>query len=131
MAAVLHIAALSPAVLHKDDLWAVVGAKGNVGRPLVAKLKQLSRRVLELNAGADLAALRQCPVVISCTGSPGLITGKHLTLGVTAIDVGFPRGDFDFASCAPKAAFITPVPGGVGPLTVIKLLENTLTACSC
>jgi methylenetetrahydrofolate dehydrogenase (NADP+)/methenyltetrahydrofolate cyclohydrolase len=46
--------------------------------------------------------------------------------GVVAIDVGWPKGDFEFASCVKKASLITPVPKGVGPLTVTSLLENVL-----
>jgi methylenetetrahydrofolate dehydrogenase (NADP+)/methenyltetrahydrofolate cyclohydrolase len=74
-------------------------------------------------------------------GKPGLVTADMVKEGVTVIDVGINRiddpasprgyrlvGDVDFEQVAPKAAYITPVPGGVGPMTIVSLLQNTLQA---
>ena len=77
---------------------------------------------------------RQADVLVVAAGRPGLITGEHIKEGATIIDVGINRladgsivGDVDFASVQGKAANITPVPGGVGPMTIAMLLQNTLT----
>jgi methylenetetrahydrofolate dehydrogenase (NADP+)/methenyltetrahydrofolate cyclohydrolase len=79
-------------------------------------------------------SLRLADIVISAVGRPHLINGQMIKDGAILIDVGFSRvggkvaGDFDFASCAKKAGYITPVPGGVGPMTVAMLLFNVLKA---
>lgn len=70
--------------------------------------------------------LRDADVIVSATGNHNLITGELVKEGVVIIDVGEPRPDVEFASVKDKAAFITPVPGGVGPMTVVCLLENAL-----
>lgn len=79
----------------------------------------------------DLGSItRQADLIISGTGNTGLITGDMVKDGVIAIDAGStmadgnPRGDIDFDSVAPKASYITPVPGGVGPMVVAMLLAN-------
>ena len=67
-------------------------------------------------------------------GSPKLLTADMVKEGATVVDVGINRidghlvGDVDFEHVAPKAAYITPVPGGVGPMTIVSLLQNTLQA---
>lgn len=106
----------------------VVGASGMVGGPLIWHLRDLGVEVETADEHTkDLAAkTRQAEIIVSATGVPGLITGEMVKEGVAAIDVGSPKGDFDFASVAPKASLITPVPGGVGPLTVVGLLENVV-----
>jgi methylenetetrahydrofolate dehydrogenase (NADP+) / methenyltetrahydrofolate cyclohydrolase len=84
---------------------------------------------------------RQADIIISAVGKPGLITADMVKEGVVVIDVGTTRvadatrkagyrlrGDVDFDAVAPKCSFITPVPGGVGPLTIAMLLKNTLRA---
>lgn len=63
-------------------------------------------------------------LIVSATGETGLIKGEMLVAGVILVDVGEPKGDLEWTSCLPKASFITPVPGGIGPLTVVELLEN-------
>jgi methylenetetrahydrofolate dehydrogenase (NADP+) / methenyltetrahydrofolate cyclohydrolase len=68
--------------------------------------------------------LQDADVVITATGRTKLITGKMVKQGSVLIDVGEPQPDFEFDSVKEKALFITPVPGGVGPLTVISLMEN-------
>lgn len=67
--------------------------------------------------------LRGASVIISCTGQAGLIKPEMVKDGVVAIDVGYPKGDFD-PQVAEKASFFTPVPGGVGPVTVVMLFKN-------
>jgi len=79
---------------------------------------------------------READLLISGVGKGGLISGDMVKKGVVAIDAGYGTldsklsGDFDYASVAAKASLITPVPGGVGPLTVAMLLKNVVTlAC--
>jgi len=95
------------------------------------------------SASRDLPALcREADILIAAVGSPELVRADWVKAGVVVVDVGVNRvedpgaprgyrlvGDCDFAGIAGKAAAITPVPGGVGPLTVAMLLRNTLTAC--
>ena len=77
---------------------------------------------------------RQADILVVAAGKPGLVTGDMVKDGAVVVDVGINRvegrlvGDVDFASVYPKASLITPVPGGVGPLTVAMLLKNTLIA---
>src|SRR5690606_9845820 len=70
--------------------------------------------------------LLDADVVITATGRNFLVAGDMIKPGVVLIDVGEPRPDIDLDSIAAKAAFVTPVPGGVGPLTVVCLLENAV-----
>lgn len=91
----------------------------------------------------DLPAIcRTADIIIVAAGCPGLLTADMVRPGATIIDVGINRvpttndqrpatklvGDVDFENVAPKAAYITPVPGGVGPMTIVSLLQNTLQA---
>jgi methylenetetrahydrofolate dehydrogenase (NADP+)/methenyltetrahydrofolate cyclohydrolase len=109
---------------------AVVGATGMVGAPLVKELKKEGYRVLEANSKTiNLEKLTlKADVVISATGIPNLIKPGMIKDGVIAIDVGSPHGDFD-AEVSKKAVFFTPVPGGVGPVTISCLLENLIETC--
>lgn len=75
---------------------------------------------------AQKKSLADFRVIISATGQPNLITGDLLAPHSILIDVGEPRGDVDFASCVDRADFITPVPNGVGPMTVVSLLANAV-----
>ena len=75
--------------------------------------------------------------IFICHGKPGIVKGEWIKAGATVIDVGINRqedgtltGDVDFAAASERAAWITPVPGGVGPMTVAVLLRNTLEAVS-
>jgi len=81
----------------------------------------------------NLAAIvRQADIVITGAGKPGLVAGDMVKEGAVVIDAstvlqnGKLVGDADFETIAPRASLITPVPGGVGPITVAKLLENTV-----
>jgi methylenetetrahydrofolate dehydrogenase (NADP+)/methenyltetrahydrofolate cyclohydrolase len=77
---------------------------------------------------------READILISAVGKPGFITADMVKYGAVVIDVGINRvdgklcGDVDFEAVYEKASMITPVPGGVGPMTVTMLLKNTLTA---
>lgn len=108
---------------------AVVGSIGNVGRPLVNQLKRFGFEVGEFEKNDDLSGLREFDVVVSCVGEAGLIQKDMVKGGVVAIDVGFPSGDFD-TRVREKASFLTPVPGGVGPVTVACLMENVVSGGS-
>ncbi|MCZ6700809.1 MAG: bifunctional 5,10-methylene-tetrahydrofolate dehydrogenase/5,10-methylene-tetrahydrofolate cyclohydrolase, partial [bacterium] len=84
----------------------------------------------------DLAATaRRADILIAAAGRPAVVTGEMVKPGACVIDVGVNRvgeklvGDVDFEAAAAVAGAITPVPGGVGPMTVAMLLSNTLTAC--
>lgn len=109
----------------------VVGATGMVGAPLVGKLKIEGYEVIpcDTNTPNLKGTTLQGDIVVSCTGVSNLIKGEMVKEGVIVIDVGSPKGDVDFESVEKKAAFITPVPGGVGPLTISCLLENLIGAC--
>ena len=69
---------------------------------------------------------READILISSVGKPGLVTGDMVKKGAVVIDCGSPVGDVVFNEAASKAAAITPVPGGVGPLTVVSLMENVV-----
>jgi len=80
---------------------------------------------------------RQADILISAVGKPGLVPGDWVKQGATVIDVGITRGDnnklygdVDFAAAQQRAGWITPVPGGVGPMTRVALLQNTLQAAA-
>jgi methylenetetrahydrofolate dehydrogenase (NADP+) / methenyltetrahydrofolate cyclohydrolase len=100
----------------------VVGGRGEVGKRL---LRELPGALGMDKDDFDVRKIKRADVVISCTGREGLIKPEMVKDGVVAIDVGYPKGDFD-AKVAEKAAFFTPVPGGVGPVTVACLFKNLL-----
>ncbi len=121
----------------------VIGRSNIVGKPVAALLarKETNATVTLCHTGTpDIAAFtRQADAVVVATGRPGTLTGDMLKPGAVVIDVGVNRvpdpskpkgfrlvGDADFASCAAVASAITPVPGGVGPMTITMLLWNTL-----
>jgi methylenetetrahydrofolate dehydrogenase (NADP+)/methenyltetrahydrofolate cyclohydrolase len=115
----------------------VIGASNVVGKPLALLLLQRGATVTICNSKtSDLAAqTRRGDIVIAAAGRPGLVTGPMLKPGAVVIDVGINRlpdgklaGDVDFASACAAASRITPVPGGVGPMTVAMLVANTVAA---
>ncbi|MCX9192296.1 bifunctional 5,10-methylene-tetrahydrofolate dehydrogenase/5,10-methylene-tetrahydrofolate cyclohydrolase [Carbonactinospora thermoautotrophica] len=123
----------------------LVGRSNNVGKPaillgLARNATVLSCDVHSFKAGLLYEHTAQADILIVAAGSPALITGEHVKEGVIAIDVGInplpdPRtgkvrlvGDLDFDSVAKKAQAISPVPGGVGPITDVWLLKNTVSA---
>jgi len=115
----------------------VVGASNIVGRPMAMELLNARATVTVCNSKTqDLSGkLKQADVIVAAVGIPKMIQGDWIKAGVIIIDVGINRlddgtlvGDVDFDAVQDKAAWITPVPGGVGPMTIATLLENTLTA---
>ena len=119
----------------------VVGRSNIVGKPMAQLLIGDSCTVTVAHSRTrDLAAVcRGADILVAAVGRPEMITGDFVKPGATVIDVGINRverdgkarlvGDVDFASAAKVAGAITPVPGGVGPMTIACLLANTLTAC--
>ena len=101
----------------------VVGAEGMAGRRLMRDLGAAGYSCLGFDLGDDLKGLLVCDTIVSATGVAGLITPEMVREDVVAIDLGFPKGEFEPA-VAEKASFFTPVPGGVGPLTIVCLYEN-------
>lgn len=115
----------------------IIGRSDIVGKPLAMLLTARSATVTVCHTRTkDLAFhTKRADIVIAAAGRQGLLTGDMIKDGAVIIDVGINRnsdgklcGDCDFESCAQKASFITPVPGGVGPMTRAMLLINTLTA---
>jgi len=118
----------------------VVGRSNIVGKPMAALLLQADCTVTVVHSRSrDLPALcRQADIVVAAVGKPRLIGADWLKPGAVVIDVGINRieeaghsrlvGDVDFAAALPQVAAITPVPGGVGPMTIAYLMKNTLLA---
>ncbi len=115
----------------------VIGQSNIVGRPMALELL-MARCTVTIchSATRDLAHLvRQADIVVAAVGKPGFVQGDWIGEGAIVIDVGINRtsegrlvGDVDFAAASARAGWITPVPGGVGPMTVATLLANTLRA---
>lgn len=116
--------------IMKKGIVAVVGSTGMVGSSLVKELKVEGYEVIECNKKTrDLGKHTVlADIVISATGHPSLIMGDMVKDGVILIDVGSPKADFSPVA-QDKSAFFTPVPGGVGPVTIACLLENLVEAC--
>ena len=113
-----------------DSKITIIGRSDLLAKPLFYELKNKGCKV-EMIGSKELKEriehgekLLNSDVVISATGRSKLVTGDMVKNGVVVVDVGEPKPDIDFESVSPKASFITPVPGGVGPMTVISLLEN-------
>ncbi|MFM9075691.1 MAG: bifunctional 5,10-methylenetetrahydrofolate dehydrogenase/5,10-methenyltetrahydrofolate cyclohydrolase [Bacteroidota bacterium] len=122
----------------------VVGASRIAGAPLSMMLAEQGRATVTIchKYTTGLAGhTRQADILLVAVGKPGLITGDMVKEGAVVIDIGTTRvadsskasgyairGDVDFDSVAPKCSLITPVPGGVGPMTIASLLLNTLKA---
>ncbi|MDD2456913.1 MAG: bifunctional methylenetetrahydrofolate dehydrogenase/methenyltetrahydrofolate cyclohydrolase FolD [Eubacteriales bacterium] len=112
----------------------IVGRSNIVGKPVAQLLlKEHCTVTITHSRTRDLAAVcRQADVLIAAIGRPEMITADYVKPGAVVIDVGINRnaagkvvGDVDFASVEPVASAISPVPGGVGPMTIAMLLENT------
>ena len=132
--------------VRTDGARAVVIGRSNLtGRPLFNLLsrKSLNATVTACHTGTrDLAAhCREADILIACAGRVGMVTGDMIKPGACVIDVGVNRvedptakagyrlkGDVDYAAALEKAGWITPVPGGVGPMTITMLLSNTVLA---
>lgn len=112
----------------------IVGRSNIVGKPVAQlMLKEHCTVTITHSRTRDLAAVcRQADILIAAIGRPEMITADYVKPGAVVIDVGINRnaagkvvGDVDFASVEPVASAISPVPGGVGPMTIAMLLENT------
>lgn len=125
----------------------VLGRSNIVGRPMAELLMQKSTPgnctvTVCHSATPDIPSItRNADIIVAALGVPGFVKGDMVKDGVVIIDVGTTRvpdetkksgfrlcGDVDFAAVAPKASYITPVPGGVGPMTICSLMKNTLQA---
>ncbi len=115
----------------------VVGVSNHVGRPMALELLLAGCTVTCCHRHTkDLKAeIERADLIVVAAGKPGLVKGSWIKPGAVVIDIGINRledgticGDVDFASAKERAAWITPVPGGVGPMTVATLMENTLLA---
>ena len=115
----------------------VLGRSAIVGRPVAALLLAADATVTIAHSRTrDLAAeCRRADILIAAVGRPEMVRGDWIKEGATVIDVGINRlpdgrlvGDVAYAECAERAGAITPVPGGVGPMTIACLLENTVEA---
>lgn len=116
----------------------IVGASNIVGRPMALELLLADATVTVCNSKTrDLPGIvAQADIVVVGVGRPGFVKGEWIRPGAIVIDVGINRGDdgklvgdVEFAAAAERAGWITPVPGGVGPMTVAMLMHNTVEAC--
>ena len=114
----------------------VVGRSDIVGKPVAALLLQRNATVTICHSRTrDLAAIaRQADILVAAIGRARFVTADMIKPGAIVIDVGINRvdgkvtGDVDFAGAQEVAGWITPVPGGVGPMTIMMLMKNTVTA---
>ena len=132
--AIMHILQSLPVDL-KQEKFLVLGQGDLVGKPVTKLLRALNYtvEVADITTKNTAELMKAATVIISGVGKAGIVTGADVNDNVIIIDAGTSEsngsiaGDVDFESVAPKARFITPSPGGVGPVTVAKLLENVLT----
>lgn len=119
----------------------IIGASNIVGRPMALELLLTGCTTTVCHRFTPskqmIAHIQAADITISAVGKAGIIKGEWIKPGGTVIDVGITRhedgnlyGDIEFASACERAAYITPVPGGVGPMTVAVLLENTVQSYS-
>lgn len=117
---------------------AIVGQSAIVGRPLQLLLGEARVTTFVCNTGTSEEDMKKIisssDIVIACAGKPGLVRGEWIKKGAVVIDVGTTAadgklcGDVEYEAALQRAGYITPVPGGVGPLTVTMLMENLMTA---
>ncbi len=124
---------------YKNRHAVIIGASNIVGRPMLLELLLAGSTVTLCHRFTnDLRSyVSQADILVSAVGQPGIIKGDWIKSGATVIDVGITRltdgsiiGDVEFDAACEKAAWITPVPGGVGPMTTAILMKNTLLAAT-
>lgn len=124
---------------YKGQHAVIVGASNIVGRPMSMELllKGATTTVCHRFTDDLEKFVGEADILVAAVGKPGIIKGEWVKPGAIVIDVGINRmddgklcGDVDFDAAAERAAYITPVPGGVGPMTIATLLENTLYAAN-
>jgi methylenetetrahydrofolate dehydrogenase (NADP+)/methenyltetrahydrofolate cyclohydrolase len=125
-------------IMLRGKKAAIIGQSAIVGRPLQLLLGEARVTTLVCNTGTGEEDMKKIvaasEIVVACSGKPGLVKGAWIKQGAVVIDVGTTevdgklQGDVEYAEAVKKAGFITPVPGGVGPLTVTMLMENLITA---
>ncbi|WP_166265663.1 bifunctional methylenetetrahydrofolate dehydrogenase/methenyltetrahydrofolate cyclohydrolase FolD [Marinobacter caseinilyticus] len=124
---------------YKGQHAVIVGASNIVGRPMSMELLLRGATTTVTHRFTDDLAryVSDADIVIAAVGKPGLVKGEWIKPGATVIDVGINRmsdgklrGDVEFDVACERAAYITPVPGGVGPMTIATLLQNTLHAAN-
>ncbi len=116
----------------------IIGQSSIVGRPLQLLLGERRATTIVCNTGTPeermAAYCRSADIVVACAGKPGMVKGDWIKPGAVVIDVGTTEvagkitGDVEFEEARKRAKFITPVPGGVGPLTVLMLMKNLIAA---
>ncbi len=115
----------------------VIGRSNIVGKPMAMLLLHESGTVTICHSKTEdlKAACKRADILVAAVGKAKMITSDYIKEGAVVIDVGMNRdennklcGDVDFEDCKDKAGYITPVPGGVGPMTIAMLMQNTLTA---
>lgn len=124
---------------YKNKHAVIIGASNIVGRPMALELLLAGCTITVCHRFTkDISSfVKQADILVSAVGKPGLIKGEWVKEGATVIDVGMNRlpngmvtGDVEFEAASQKAAWITPVPGGVGPMTIAILLKNTIYAAN-
>lgn len=115
----------------------IVGVSNHVGRPMALELLLAGCTTTSCHRHTKNLAdnIKRADLIVAAAGKPGLIKGEWIKPGAIVIDIGINRlddgticGDVDFEAAKQRASYITPVPGGVGPMTVATLMENTLLA---
>jgi methylenetetrahydrofolate dehydrogenase (NADP+) / methenyltetrahydrofolate cyclohydrolase len=134
-----------PATVYERSNVVVVGRSANVGKPAITLGMERGATVVSCDVHSYSSGLlyehtQAADILVVATGVAGLVSGAHVKDGVIAVDIGINPvedpasgkvrlvGDLDFASVATRAEAVTPVPGGVGPVTDVWLLRNTITA---
>ena len=129
-----HAVVLGRSMIVGKPMALLLMAKGLGGDATVTVVHSRSKKLAEITRSAD--------ILIAAIGRPDFVKAEHVREGAVVIDVGSNRvddpttdkgyrltGDVDFAAVAPKCSLITPVPGGVGPMTIAMLMANTVKAC--
>lgn len=128
----------STGIMLRGKKATIIGQSAIVGRPLQLLLGEARVTTFICNSGTSAEDMKKIvsasEVVVACAGKPGIVKGAWIKSGAVVIDVGTTevdgklQGDVEFNEAVKKAGFLTPVPGGVGPLTVTMLMENLMTA---